>query len=68
MTTQDVINQKLDELESMLTRQQHISSPETVGEVLDVLSVLFHLMSDDDRDYVQCARIALEDKIEWRVD
>ena len=67
MTTQDVINQKLDELESMLMSQQHISSPETVGEVLEVLSVLFHLMDDDDRDYVQCARIALEDKVEWRV-
>jgi hypothetical protein len=67
MTTQDVINQKLDELESMLMSQQHISSPVTVGEVLDVLSALFHLMSDDDRDYVQCARVALEDKIEWRV-
>ena len=66
MTTKDVINQKLDELESMLTSQQHISSPEAVGEVLDVLSVLFHLLNDDDRDYVQCARIALEDKIEWR--
>ena len=67
MTTQDIINQKLDELETALTSQQHISSPETVGELLDVLSVLFHLMNDDDRDYVQCARIALEDKIEWRV-
>jgi DNA-binding ferritin-like protein (Dps family) len=67
MTTQDIINQKLDELESALTSQQHISSPETVGELLDVLSVLFHLMNDDDRDYVQCARVALENKIEWRV-
>jgi hypothetical protein len=67
MTTQDVINQKLDELESMLTSQQHISSPETVGELLDTLSLLFHLMSDEDRDYVQCARVALEDEIEWRV-
>ena len=38
MTTQDIINQKLDELETALTSQQHISSPETVGEVLDVLS------------------------------
>ena len=67
MTTQDIINQKLDELESALTSQQHISSPETVGELLDVLLVLFHLMNDDDRDYVQCARVALEDEIEWRV-
>ena len=67
MTTQDIINQKLDELETMLTSQQHISSPQTVGELLDALSALFHLMSDDDRDYVQCAKVALEDKIEWRV-
>lgn len=68
MTTQDLINQKLDELESMLTSQQHISSPETVGELLDTLSMLFHLMSDFDKDYVQCAKVALEDKIEWKVD
>ena len=51
----------------MLTSQQHITSPETVGAHLDVLSMYFHLMSDDDRDYVNCAKIALEDKIEWRV-
>ena len=65
MTTQDVINQELDELE--LTNQQHISSPEAVCELFDVPSVLFHLMDDDDKSYLQCARVALEDKIEWRV-
>ncbi|MBE1287943.1 MAG: hypothetical protein GJ671_09540 [Alteromonadaceae bacterium] len=54
-------------LSHSLTSQQHISSPETVGEALDVLSALFNLMNDDDRDYVQCAQVALEDKIEWRV-
>ena len=67
MTLQDIITQKLDELETAMISQQHISSPETVGALLDVLSALFHLMSDDDRDYVHCARIALEEKIEWRV-
>jgi hypothetical protein len=67
MTTQDIINQKLDELETALTSQQHISSPEKIDAHLDTLSMYFHLMNDEDRDYVNCARIALEDKIEWRV-
>ena len=67
MTTQDKINEQLDKLETMLTSQQHLTSPETVGAQLEALSMYFHLMSDDDRDYVNCARIALEDKIEWKV-
>lgn len=48
----------------MLTSPQHLTSPETIGAQLEVLSFYFHLMSDDDRDYVKCARIALVDKIE----
>ncbi len=67
MTTKDKINEELDKLETMLTNQQHLTSPETVGAQLEVLSMYFHLMNDEDRDYVKCARIALEDKIEWRV-
>lgn len=59
MTTKEKINDELDKLESMLTSQQHISSPETVGEQLEALSMYFHLMNDDDRDYVNCARIAM---------
>ena len=67
MTTQDKINEALDKLESMLTSQQHLTSPETVGAQLEVLSMCFHLMNDEDIDYVNCARIALKDKIEWRI-
>jgi hypothetical protein len=67
VTTKDKINEELDKLETMLTNQQHLTSPETVGAQLEVLSMYFHLMNDEDRDYVKCARIALEDKIEWKV-
>ena len=67
MTTQEKINEQLDKLETMLTSQQHLTSPETVGAQLEALSIYFHLMNDEDRDYVKSARIALEDNIEWRV-
>ena len=67
MTTKEKINEELDKLETMLTSQQHITSPETVGAHLGVLSMYFHLMDDDDKDYLNCARIALEEQIEWRI-
>ena len=50
-----------------MTSKQHLTSPETVGAQLEALSMYFHLMSGEDRDYMKCVRIALEDKIEWRV-
>jgi hypothetical protein len=67
VTTKDKINAELDKLETMLISQQHLTSPETVGGQLEALSMYFHLMNDEDRDYVKCARIALDDKIEWQV-
>jgi Ethanolamine utilization protein EutJ (predicted chaperonin) len=66
VTTKEKINEELDKLETMLTSQQHITSPETVGAHLGVLSMYFHLMDDDDKDYLNCARIAMEEQIEWR--
>jgi hypothetical protein len=41
-------------------------SKETVGAQINTLSMYFHLMSDDDKDYLNCARIAMEEQIEWR--
>jgi hypothetical protein len=67
VTKKEKINEELDKLETMLTSQQHLTSPETVGAHLDVLSMYFHLMSDNDRDYVNCAKVALEEKINWKV-
>lgn len=67
MTTKDKINEELDRLETMLISQQHLTSPETVRARLEALSMYFHLMNDEDRDYVKCVRIALEDKIKWKI-
>jgi hypothetical protein len=32
------------------------------------LSKYFRNMSDEDRDYLNCAKTALEDQIEWKID
>ena len=49
------------------THQDHINTPIEFLTQLASLSKYFHLMSDEDRDYVNCAKEALEDQIEWRI-
>ena len=62
-----VINDKLNQLEQSLLNQDHLNNPIEFLIQLVSLSKYFHLMSDEDRDYVNCAKEALEDQIEWKV-
>ena len=67
MTTKDIINDKLNHLEQSLLNQDHLNNPIEFLTQLASLSKYFHLMSDEDRDYIHCAKTALEDQIEWRI-
>mgnify|MGYP000008788377 FL=1 len=67
MTTKDIINDKLNQLEQSLLNQDHLKNPIEFLTQLASLSKYFHLMSDEDRDYIHCAKTALEDQIEWKV-
>ena len=67
MTTKDIVNKNLNQLEQSLLNQDHINTPIEFLIQLVSLSKYFHLMSDEDRDYVNCAKEALEDQIEWRI-
>ena len=67
MTTKDIVNEKLNELEQSLLNQDHINTPIEYLTQLVSLSKYFHLMSDEDRDYIHCAKTTLEDQIEWKV-
>jgi hypothetical protein len=67
MTTKDIVNEKLNQLEQSLLNQDHINTPIEFLTQLESLLKYFHLMSDEDRDYIHCAKTALEDQIEWKV-
>ena len=67
MTTKDIINDKLNQLEQSLIDQDHLNNPMEFLTQLESLLKYFHLMSDEDRDYIHCAKTALGDQIEWKV-
>jgi hypothetical protein len=66
MKIEEKIKAKLDQLERSLNAQEHLTNPADFEQQLASFSIYFHLMKDEDRDYLQYARYAFEEQIEWR--
>lgn len=67
MTIAEKIERKMAALEHLMTTQMHITLPDSVAEAFDGLSMYWGHMDDADKDYVQCAKEALKEKLEWKV-
>jgi len=55
----------MDELQRCMENNEHLSKPEYVEEVIDGVNFAFHVLSEEDREYIQMAQVALEEKMEW---
>ncbi len=62
------INKRLDELEELMNNQKHLTSPNLVTEHIQSITKFWSVLSDEDKDYIECAKFALEKKLEWKKD
>lgn len=63
------IQTRLDALEAQLKAGEHLRSAEGMIAVLTIISTVskfWRAMTDEERDFVNAARIALEDELEWK--
>lgn len=63
------IQTRLDTLEAQLKTGEHLRSAEGVIAVLTTIgavSKFWRVMSDEERDFVNAAKIAVEDGLEWK--
>jgi len=61
------INNRMDHLQKCMEGQAHIDRPEYVNDVIESVSKFWTVLSDEDKDYIHCARDALENKTDWNV-
>ncbi len=59
------INERLDQLQKMLESNQHLEDPELVYAHTLTISKFWSALDEKDRDYIQSAQIAIEEKIRW---
>lgn len=65
MSIEEKIERKMSALEHLMKSQMHIELPSAVTESIEGLSIYWAHMSDEDKDFVECANDALKNKREW---
>jgi hypothetical protein len=69
MSIKEKIKVRLDELEFALASGHHLKSAEGVVVVLDLISSIAKfasILSDEERDFINAAKMAVADKMEWK--
>jgi len=61
------IKAKMDHLQVCMESNVHLDRKEYVLDVIYSVEKYFTAMNDEDRDYLQIARSAVEEEIEWNV-
>lgn len=67
MSIAEKVERKMQALEHLMNTQMHLELPSAVAESIESLSMYWEHMSDEDKDYVDCASDALKEKRKWEV-
>jgi len=52
-------------LEAMMNKQMHLTDPQTVEEKMYSINYKWHFISEEDRDFYQGCRHALDNGLKW---
>ena len=63
----DRIESRMDILQAMMENQDHIEDPDKVVAQIQTITPYWSVLSDEDKDYIDCARWSIERKSEWLV-
>lgn len=63
----DKIKTRMDHLQQLMEGNNHLERPEYVLDVIDSVSKFWSALDEDDKEYIQCAQYAVEQKREWNI-
>lgn len=61
------ITEQMDTLQHMMENNVHLKEPQKVSNHIETISFKWHFISEEDREYIQCAQTAIEEGLEWNV-
>jgi hypothetical protein len=66
MSLRERIETRLDALQHWMETDYHLERPDEVMELSLSISKFWSVLSEEDREYVQYAQLAIEDKLSWK--
>ena len=65
MTVRPKNKQRMDVLQHWMEENYHLKRPEVVEEHIQTITKFWSVMSEEDQDYIEGARYAIENKTVW---
>jgi hypothetical protein len=65
--TERKIKQRMDILQNWMEENYHLKRPEVVEEHIKTVTKFWGVMQDEDKDYIEGCRFAIENKSDWKV-
>ena len=67
MDIRQKVTARIDELQRIMEANEHLSEPQKAANLTQRISPFWSILSEEDREYIQCAQSAIEDQLEWNV-
>lgn len=61
------ISNKMDHLQQLMESNAHLDRPEYVEDVISWVTKYWTILSEEDKDYIEGARYAIEERMEWKL-
>jgi hypothetical protein len=61
------IKLRMDVLQKMMEGNLHLTDPEVVENQISNVTKFWSVLSEEDKDYIEGARYALEEEMEWKL-
>ena len=65
MDIRQKVTARIDELQRIMESNHHLTDPENAISLTYRISPFWAILSEEDREYVQCAQDAIEEGLEW---
>jgi|TARA_B110000967_G_C18400263_1_gene324179 hypothetical protein len=67
MSLKEKINSRMDQLQEWMESNYHLEHADEVYDHTLSVSKFWSVLSEEDRDYIQAAQMACEEKLEWKL-
>ena len=60
------IKERMDKIQTDMGSGYHLENPEVVSANIMQVSKFWSVLSEEDKEYIQAAKIAIKDRLEWK--
>ena len=66
MSVREKLKLRFEKLEKMMTSNEHLSNKSEAIEIIESISKFWRVLNEEERDYINASRWAIEEDEEWK--